>query len=395
MLEIAEESGGLPRAFLRVGGASVASQQLGIALALGCERIVCLAPALTKDIVQLQHRAEAAGAQFHVIPGARPLLGMVTATDEVIAFADGLFASLESARALLDAQQVVLVQPIEPGLAAGFERIDLNHAAAGAIRVPGRLVEQLGNLPPDCDVVSSLQRIALQAGIRQQMIGQVGANGAFWLLLRSDREAHTVEPQWIRQHTADPLPAGPFRSLAMLAVRGLGPAMLHAGSGSHVAVAGAVFAALLAVIAGGFGFVATGLVFCAIGWLIREFAALLAQIESESEPRRFVASSLTAYGWAIDALLVLLLGLAATPGHPMHFAEQFFPALMFVALLRILSGIYQGRWSRWIGDRGIVALLLLGAVAGGIANQTAHLGAVAAAGLVLFLLGGNSRLTRP
>lgn len=395
MFEIAADSGGVPRAFLRVGGASVASQQLGIALALGCERIVCLAPALTKDIVQLQHRAEAAGAQFHVIPGARPLLGMVTATDDVIAFADGLFASLESARGLLDAQQAVLVQPIEPGLAAGFERIDINHAAAGAIRVPGRLVEQLGSLPPDCDVVSSLQRIALQAGVRQQPIGQIGAGGAFWLLLRSDREAHAVEPQWIRQHIADPLPASPFRGLAMLAVRGFGSAMLHAGSGSPVAVAAAVFAALLALIAGAFGFVATGLIFCALGWLIREFAGLLAQVESESDPHRMIAASLTAYGWAIDALLVMLLGLAVTPTHPMHLAERFFPALMLVALLRILAGIYRGQWSRWIGDRGIIALVLLGAVGGQIASQTAHLGAVAAAALTLIVLSKNSRLTRP
>lgn len=395
MFDIAAESGGMPRAFLRVGAASVAGQQLGIALALGCERIVCLAPSLTSDIVALQHRAEKAGAQFHVIPGARPLIGLVTATDEVIAFADGLFAPREAARALLDTQQAVLVQPVEQGLAAGFERIDLNCAAAGAMRVPGRLVERLGELPADCDVVSSLQRIALQAGVRQVPVGQAGPGNSFWMLLRSDQEAHAIEPQWIRQQIDDPLPASPSRGIAMMVVRRLGPAMLHAGSGSRMLIAGAVFAALLAVIAGAFGFVAAGFALCALGWLSRETARLLARVETESDPRKAFATSLSAYGWTIDLLLVALLGIAAEPGHPMHLAERFFPALMLIALLRILAGAYGGRWRHWIGDRGVVSILLLGAVAGRIASETAHIGAVVAAGLALLAISRNSRLTGP
>ena len=79
----------------------------------------------------------------------------------------------------------------------------------------------------------------------------------------------------------------------------------------------------------------------------------------------------------------------------MHAAERFFPALMLVALLRILAGVYHGRWSRWIGDRGVIAVLLLGAVAGRVADETAHLGAIAAAALALLALGKKSRLTRP
>lgn len=395
MLEIAVESGGVPRAVLRVGGASVAAQQLAIALGLGCDRIVCLAPSLTKDILSLQHLAEKAGAQFHVIAGARPLLGLVTATDDVIAFADGLFAARQPAQDLLAAQQVVLVQPIEQGLAAGFERIDINHAAAGAMRIPGRLVERLGELPADCDVVSSLQRIALQAGVRQQPLGQIGPGAAIWFLARSELEAHQIEPLWIRQHTGDTLPSDPSGAIATMAVRAFGPAMLHAGSGSGVLAVGAAVAALLAAVSGVFGFITAGLGLCAIGWVLREFAAVLAQVESESAPDRVIAGGLFAYGWSTDALLVALLGLAASPQHTVHAGERFFPALMLIALLRILAGVYSGRWSRWIGDRGVVAVLLLGAVAGRVAEETAHLGAISAAALVLLALGKKSQLTRP
>ena len=206
MLEPAAESGAGPRAFLRIGGLTVARQQLALALALQCERIVCIAPALSNPIVELQHLAEAGGCQFHVIPGARPLVGLVTATDELIVLADGLFASTAEACDLLSDGQSVLVQPVEQGIAAGFERIDLNHAAAGAMRLPGRLVERLGDLPSDCDAVSSLQRIALQAGVRQRAIPVQGQDGLFWSLVRSDAEAHAIEPQWVRQRTRDARP---------------------------------------------------------------------------------------------------------------------------------------------------------------------------------------------
>lgn len=394
MLEIAEASGGLPRAFVRIGGGTVAGQQLAIALALGCERVVCIAPALTPDIVALQHRAEKAGAQFNVVPGAHPLLGLVTAADEVIAFADGLFASREQARKLLDGQQAVLVQPIEQGLAAGFERIDLNHAAAGAMRVPGRLVERLGDLPADCDVVSSLQRIALQAGVRQALINVAGTSGGFWALVHGDAEAHAIEPQWIRQHSQDAIPAGPSRATAMLAVRSFGPAILHAGSGSGALVTGALVGSVLAFGAGWFGFISLGLGLSALGWFLREFAALLARVETESDPKKITTTGLSAYAWITDFLLVALIGWSGGPEHAVH-AERFFPALMLVAMLRILAEVDKGRWSSWIADRGMVALLFVGAIAGRIAFEAAHLGAIAVVVLVLLAIGRNSRLTRP
>lgn len=395
MLEIAAESGGLPRAFVRVGSSTVAGQQLAIALALGCERVVCVAPALTPDIVALQHRAEKAGAQFHVIPGTRPLLGLVTAADEIIAFADGLFASRERARALLESAQCVLVQPIEQGLAAGFERIDLNHAAAGAMRLPGRLVERLAELPADCDLVSSLQRIALQAGLRQVPIGPIAEAGELWALVHGEAEALALEPQWIRQHTGASGPAGPSQVIASLGVRSFGPAMLHAGTGSGALLAGSLVCAVLAIGAGWLGLAALGLGFCALGWLLHQSAAIIARVETEDDPGTLKLSMLSAYGWIIDGLLVTLLGWAPGASRAMPLLDRFFPALMLVVLLRILSGLQARRWNAWIGDRGLAAAALIGPVAAGFADPVAHLGAIAAAALVLVAIGGESRLTRP
>ena len=395
MLEHAADGGNQSRAFLRVGGLSVARQQLALALTLECERIICIAPALTSELVALQHIAERAGAQFHVVRGARALVGLVTANDDVIALADGLFASGAEAADLLSEGQGVLVQPIEQGLAAGFERIDINHAAAGAMRIPGRLIERIADLPADCDAFSSLQRVALQASIRQRPIPAPGQDGLFWALVHSETEAHAIEPQWIQQRTRDTRPLGPARGLALLAVRSFGPALLHAGSGALALSLAAAAAALLALGAGWFGFIALGLGFCALGWLLCECAALLVRIESDLVKPKFGLGSSALYGWVIDAIIVALLGWSAVPVAGLPTIHHFFPPFMLVALLRILAGLPIGHWSAWLTDRSLLALVMLGAAAGGIAAEAAQIGAIAAALAGMGLVSGLTRLTRP
>ena len=155
MIEPARTVGEPARAHLRVGGVSLARHQLGVVLALGCQRIICIATSLDPELVALQHVAEDGGASFHCISAPMALLGLVSAGDELIALGEGLLAWPDLAIGQLDTASVVLVQPIEVGLAAGFERLDINHAAAGAMRIPGRLVERLAELPADCDIFST------------------------------------------------------------------------------------------------------------------------------------------------------------------------------------------------------------------------------------------------
>jgi hypothetical protein len=395
MLEPAAESSNQRRAFLRIGGMTVARQQLALVLALGCERVVCIAHGLSPELIELQHNAEAAGAQFHVIAGPRPLSGLVTATDELIVLADSLFASTSEASALLEQGQAVLVQPIEPGLAAGFERIDLNQAAAGAMRLPGRLVERLADLPPDCDAASALQRIALQAGVNPRAIPPLGQDGLFWTLVRSDNEAHALEPQWIRHRTADGAPLGPSRWLARLAVRRLGPALLHAGSTPFTLVIAAAAAALLALGAGWLGWTALGLAFCVLGWLLRESAALLARIDNDQGHALRVLESRAAYGWLIDGIVVALAGWGSTLGPPQPLHDRFFPVIMLVALLRILPRSLGPRAAAWLEDRAVLALGLAAAIVAGLGSEAIHVAAVIAALVGILLPGLTSRLTRP
>ena len=192
MLETAGQAGALPRAFLRIGPASLARHQLSLALAMECQKIVCLAREMTAELVQLQHDSERSGARFHCVSSTRALAGQVTAHDEVVVISDGLLAPLDAATSLLEGPHAVIVQPIEAGIAAGFERIDLNFASAGLMRIPGRLFERLHELPADCDAPSALTRIALQAGIVQRPLPIEARDGLRWKLVHNEAEAHSA-----------------------------------------------------------------------------------------------------------------------------------------------------------------------------------------------------------
>jgi len=395
MIEAAAPGSTTPRAFLSIGGISVARLQLGIALALKCDRIVCLAAALEPEIVAMQHAAEAAGAQFHLISAPRQLVGLVTASDEVIVLGDGLFVSAAEVVALLEQGQAVLVQPIEQGLAAGFERIDLNHAAAGAMRIPGRLVERIADLPSDCDAASALQRIALQAGIRQRSIPAPLDAGLFWMLIRSEDEAHAVEPLWIRRRTRDDESRSPSRFLALMAVRGFGPALLHAGSGPGAAVIAAAFLALLGAGAGWLGWIATAFVLLAGGWILREIAVLLARIEADplAVPRRL--DSKLVYGWLLDAVMVLVAGWSLPVSAGAGPGDRFFAPFMLTGLLRLMPRIGSGRIAAWMGDRALLAALLCAASLSGLGIAAIEVAAVIVLIAGFALPRGQLRLTPP
>ena len=399
MIEPAGPDFAFPRAYLRVGGSSLARHQLGLVLALGCERVVCIARGLGPELVELQHVAEDHGARFHVVSGARGLVGLITANDELIVLADGLLAEPDKTVEQIEQGQGqgVLVQPIELGQPAGFERIDLNHSAAGAMRLPGSLVERLAELPADCDTASSLQRIALQAGVPQRMLPSGLREGGAWRLLRDESEAQLAEGEWFRQHTGI-TPASTISEIgARVAVRSIGPALMHSGSGGNAVGVLALSVALLALGTGWFQLSATALFLCFGADLLRRAASLLLRIERRSLnlPRSFLPRQLL-FGWGLDSVLVLVLTWSQPRPPDTGLLAHAFPAIMLVAMLRLIPQLVRTRWSHWLEDRGLFALLLgmVVVAAGGMPG-----GLIAALAVALALFGvawpdRPSRLTR-
>jgi hypothetical protein len=369
---------------LHVGGSSLARRQLGIVLALGCERIACLARGPDPDVMALQHAAERAGAQFHLIAEPRGLLGLVTARDELIVLAEGLLAVPDELLRLLGQGPAVVVQPAETGLAGGFERIDLNTASGGALRIPGALVERLGDLPVDFDALSTLQRIALQAGVPQRAIAApMTEAGPRWQLVASEDEAHAVEVAWIAEQIGTVRGATPGRWLARGVARRFGPALLHARGGIRTATAAAWALALMGVGSGWFGLTAIGLGLCGLGWIVERTAGCLAEVERqtllEAAPK---LSRSELYDWIFDLSVIALLGWQASALQLEFPGERYFAPAVLIAMLRLVPRATGGRWTKWLEDRSLVAAGLAIAVVTGIAPL-----AVPALALVLALAG--------
>lgn len=398
MLESAElEPGarGSPalRAFLQVAGAPVAWHQLALALAADCRKIFCHAHALSSEIVSLQHAAEAAGAQFAVVTAPHQLAALVSAGDEVFVFSDGLLASPDVLVPLLDDGAAVLVQPDDVGLPQGFERIDINHAFAGALRVPGRLFGALADLPPDCDVVSSLTRIALQAGVAQVAVPSAARENRSWLLVRGEGDAHGAEVAWIDQTLRRDKSATPGAALGRLGVRLFAPALLHGGSGGNVVAAGAGAMVFMALVAGWFGFSGLALIILGLAAIARHAASLVFQVV-RVRPSRF--PRIIVFGILIDTALILLCAWEFVPGvGDRHWAAAALVPLLFVCLLRILAGAFERRWTSWLDDRGLICVILAIPAAGGLLPEAVSAFALVTAIAGAVLTGLGARLTRP
>lgn len=382
------------RAFLRVGGAPLARHQLTIALRLGCQRIICIAREITPEMIALQHEAEAAGARFHVITGARGLPALVTANDELLVLSEGLLAEPQQALALLEGGQAVLVQPVESGVMAGFERIDLNHAAAGAMRIPGRLAERLSELAPDCDVPSALTRIALQAGVATHEVPPAAREGVRWRLVRSEEEAQRAEDEWIRLHIGDRAAYAPARLAARLGVLAFGPALLHAGAGSRIAAVATLVALVLGLVAGWLGSVVVGFVLCAVAGILRQGAGMLARIEAGGRgeaPARWQTETL---GWLLDGVLVLLVAWRSPLMPWDSWAERAFAPIVLLLLIRLVARLASGRWVHWLADRSALALVLMAAALAGPLSEVVQALALLVAVAGLGLPGRKVQITR-
>ena len=380
MLEAEKGNAAVPRASLRIGASTLGRHQLALALAMECERVVCLAREMSPELIRLQHDAEAAGARFHVVPGARALAGLITANDEVLVIADGLLALPQAALDLLQGSAVVLVQPVEQGIAAGFERIDINHASAGMLRIPGRLVDRLNELPADCDVASALTRIALQAGIAQRQLPAELRDGLRWKLVRDEDDAHATEAGWIAIHIDDDMPGTPGSVLARLGVRQFGPAMLHAGSGGNTLAVAASATLLIAMGIGWFGLTAIAVLLCGIAWSVRHAATMLFRAERESLALPPLLQHREAvFGWFADTALVLILAWSAAAYPWLSIWQRGFAPLMLVCIVRLVPRAIEGRWAGWIGDRLLLGAILAIAAGAAVLPQTVSLLAVALA----------------
>lgn len=366
LLSISDAVSGEPqglRGYLTIGGRSVARHQLGLALALGCTRIVVVTEALTGEVIALQHASENGGARFHVITSAHALLPLVNADDDLIVLGDGLIALPEIALAQLNEATGVLALPVEAGMAAGFERIDINHAYAGAMRLPGRVVAGLGDLPPEWHAPAALLRLAVQGRMPLRVLPEAVLHDGRWTVVHSEAEAHAFEPVWLRLHTRSAHVRSPGEWIAERTVQLAGPALLHAGTRPWVVALGGVVALLLGL---GSGWRTPGFALLALAWTLARVGALLTRIERRSllETGKLPPTGMW-FELAIDAAFVTLAAwrseIPAVSGVPLAMiwpvALTWFAPLVLMLLLHFLPRVVPDRrMTWWLRDRLVLGL---------------------------------------
>lgn len=363
----------------------MAQHQLGLALALDCQRVICLARGTSPELIEVQHAAEDAGLQFYIATDTRQLSGLVTANDELLVVGDGLFVDPGNVVPLFEGRApLVLFLPVEGALAAGFERLDLNRAAAGLMRVPGQLVERLYELPPDCDIPSALTRVALQSGVRMQEVPPAARAGTGWRLIRNETEAYSVENEWLNEQFSEAGRRSPGRAIARFATMTFGSSLLHAGNASNAASLAVVVVLVLAAGLGWVGAVWAGFICAAIAWLMVETVRLLRLAERQATgqlPPAITRSD--ALGWLVDAAFALLslAGISRMAGEPV--LSWIFPPAMLLLLLALVPNLLAGTAAAWMRDRALLGALLALAAAMGQLKIMIELLAV---GLVLAAL---------
>jgi len=380
-----DAAGGGP---LRVAGKTLARRQLDFALAAGCGRIVVLGDGGSPEAIALRHAAEAAGARFQAIGSGHGLLGAVSAADELLVLAPGLLPDATAAIALLEKGPAVLVLPAAPGVAAGFERIDLERAWAGALVVGGGLVERLAELPPDSEPAPALLRIALQAGVPERRLPEALLADGAWSMV-ADEASTGPDRAWLRRNLPPARPTAPSGWLARQVLRAFAAGLLARGPATGVLPAAALGLLAIGVAAAAYGFAAIGFGLVAVAAVAGELALglrRLAEAPFGSQRRHTLAAIVPA---GVDIALTAC-GVAAIAHDWPH---RLFPPLVLLGLLLALRPANWSNVSAIAGDRAVLAALLAAAAAFGLAEPAIMLAALALIALQLTQIARPARIT--
>jgi len=374
-----------------LAGKSIARRQLDFALAAGCERVIALGNGGLPEAVALRHAAEARGARFQCVGDAHGLLGAVPAGDELLVLAPGLLAEEASVLEALERGSAVLVLPAGPGVAAGFERIDLERAWAGALVLPGRLVERLADLPPDTEATAALLRIALQARVAEKRLAEKALDAGSWSISNGEGEGDHAPQQraWLKRNLPAPAGYGVSRLLANLGLRELAIPLLALPRALPGLWGGAMLVLAGAVGAAAYSWGALAFVLAALGALLAEFAAGLAHLRDAPFGRTDKRGVATFAPALVDVALAASAALTID-GSWLH---RVFPPLV---LLGVLHAGRPGNWpgvAALLGDRTQLALVLAGAAALDVAEPAVMLLALLIAVLDAAVFRANSRLT--
>lgn len=358
-------------------GKPIAAHQLENALAAGAEKICCLVDdaslALAED---LEQRATAAEVRFAALRTPRALRGQVTAADELIVIDNAL---LPDPRTFTQVTQRAGVAAFPAGIAVplGFERIDRETAWAGVLLTRGALVEKLTEFEEDIDIVATLLRLSLQAGVPLTLLDPALLTTGAWLKADDPVALAEREERWFAGQAAQTDMRAPGIALAEKS----GLHLARDVGGTRYQTLPTVLATLLfacALLTGALGWLAPAFVLAGGGFILARTGQAL---------HRVLAPSLGPRGrrppfmkLACDAVIGLLIVLASS--EQFDWLRWFVPLVLFAALY-LAAGEERG-WRIALGDRSLLAFALGGAQVFDLAFPVAAAIAVLVLALPLF-----------
>ncbi len=311
-LEPAGEGATCPRAFLSVAGRSVIERQAEAALALGCERVLCLASGIDPELLAAQRVVERAGRAFHAVRNIDGLRAQVVAADDLVIIADGIIPDNVALADVAAERRGVAAFPADPGVAYGFERINRDLAWAGVVRCRGTELERLADLPGDIDPLSALMRAALQSGSNFHQLPEEMLIDGRWPLIDTADKARAAGHRSVQQRFVAAPWSAPGNALVDRLVRSNAERLLQARHAGAAILGGGVLASLVAVVSAGAGFLATGLAVTALcAAFVRGWTGL--NLLREVVPGKAAATALIAVDGALIGTTLAHSGLAIWP----------------------------------------------------------------------------------
>lgn len=362
-IEAARGQPGGYRAFLDIAGKSVAMRQAQLALAMGCERVICLAQGLPSELIAVQHMVEREGMRFHAIAGPRALAGLVSVADELLVFADGVIPDSDMVRTHLGEGRGLLALPADPAVERGFERIDRDRAWAGILRTSAGDVERLGDLPGDIDPLSALMRVAVQRGRRVVDLTEDALADGSIVMVDGAEAARAVAVRAV----AGALPSSSWAAVIGAAVdkgvRASASDLLAKPAAVNALGFGVVLLAAIALVAAWQGVAAAALAVLAVAAMLLRAREGLGRV-AEAGRGWWSRNGRTVSVAALDLLLMVIV-LAVTPRSA--WPRALFHLAMILGLLRLCAA-FGPRWLADVAqDRALLlAVLATGAAFGGL-----------------------------
>lgn len=358
------------RAELPLAGRSVLGWQVDLLRMLGAERVLCLAESATGEVLRLQHEVERAGGTFHALQGFSAIPALVRSEDELIILRDGLVPdpALMNALAVSETSggRMVAAIPDDHPLAVArpqdFERIDATRHWAGLLVMRGAPVQQLADFPADCDPVSVLLRLALQAGTPCRDLSPLEVAPETLLLADSAGAVIAHERVMLAKVAPQTDWRAPLASLAGALVRALVPRGL--AQGAIIAGVSGIVLMLTGLLLAVFGWATPALALASAGSFAVAMAAAFDGISGKLRPGSDRPDRTNALLIAADLAAAATLWFALSPWPVWNALAVCGPVL--IGLARIAGRDCGSAWAIIASDRTALLLVLALAAAAGV-----------------------------